>query len=533
MWLKLKEFKIIFDLLIWIYMLEEYRAHFELFSKRVAKYFEFQLLRRQNNRFVYTYLKECYTLTVSVLYSRSQYVPKVRISVDSSGLPRIIPVPLRRLIRSNKNVLLGVLSVLGLHRIIKYEPKVDTGTITKPFIGVGKTVSVIKLNSAINNLLQLAGLSKSNSSNFRLKLSGIRGLIVEKAGPNGPAAFRRIFIDAIALMNDFNLLLTLSKWYCKYGGKRYLLSLYLILLLNIPIYLLLKLLKVTTTSHLGRLGVVYNVTGKARVVAMTNWWIQIGLYPLHKSIFDLLGRLPTDGTFDQVSPIKRLTGLKLDDSFYSLDLSAATDRLPIDLQEQILTVLIGADSASMWRTLLSVPYATSVRGDSPSIRYAVGQPMGAYSSWAMLALTHHLIVLMSSHTSKPFSSYAVLGDDVVIQDSSVAREYLSLMNYLGVEISLPKSMISYNHLEFAKKIFTKQGEIVSIISPGLLLATARNGYLLGMLMSEAFVRKLFDLSSILKVIQSSPLKADQLGFGLWSMFGLRGLITNNQVAAQL
>jgi hypothetical protein len=159
--------------------------------------------------------------------------------------------------------------------------------------------------------------------------------------------------------------------------------------------------------------------------------------------------------------------------------------------------------------------------------------MGAYSSWAMLALTHHLIVLMSSHTSKPFSSYAVLGDDVVIQDSSVAREYLSLMNYLGVEISLPKSMISYNHLEFAKKIFTKQGEIVSIISPGLLLATARNGYLLGMLMSEAFVRKLFDLSSILKVIQSSPLKADQLGFGLWSMFGLRGLITNNQVAAQL
>lgn len=29
---------------------------------------------------------------------------------------------------------------------------------------------------------------------------------------------------------------------------------------------------------------------------------------------------------------------------------------------------------------------------SPTVRYAVGQPMGALSSWAMLALTHHFIV---------------------------------------------------------------------------------------------------------------------------------------------
>lgn len=30
------------------------------------------------------------------------------------------------------------------------------------------------------------------------------------------------------------------------------------------------------------------------------------------------------------------------------------------------------------------------------VRYAVGQPMGALSSWAMLALTHHLIVAMAA-----------------------------------------------------------------------------------------------------------------------------------------
>jgi len=29
-------------------------------------------------------------------------------------------------------------------------------------------------------------------------------------------------------------------------------------------------------------------------------------------------------------------------------------------------------------------------------RYAIGQPMGALSSWAMLALTHHLIVQIAA-----------------------------------------------------------------------------------------------------------------------------------------
>jgi hypothetical protein len=49
-----------------------------------------------------------------------------------------------------------------------------------------------------------------------------------------------------------------------------------------------------------------------------------------------------DGTFDQLKPFnklilnKDLEGVK----FHSFDLSAATDRLPIDLQRDILNLLI-------------------------------------------------------------------------------------------------------------------------------------------------------------------------------------------------
>jgi hypothetical protein len=528
LWVKFNELNKILKLVIWIYALDEVKVHFDLFLGRIKNMFEVQLLRRRNNRFVFTYLKECYTLLVSVIYSKTNYVPKVRISVDKSGLPRIIPAPLRQLARKNQNVLFGIFSILGLHRIIKYEPKVDISTITKPFLGLSKTVAMSKLLVAKGNLLKLAGFSPSKASNFSLKVGRIKGLIIEKAGPNGPSAFRRILIDAFALYQDFNLLVTLSKWYIRYGGKRYLLSLYLILLIGSPVYIITGLYQYL---NLGRLGVVYNVSGKARVVAMTNWWIQIALHPLHKAIFDLLAKLPTDGTFDQSAPIQRLVSKGLKEQFYSLDLSAATDRLPIELQVQILSMFIGEEAATWWKTLLSVPYLHTDNRRNSTVRYAVGQPMGAYSSWAMLALTHHLIVLMSSSPTHPFDSYAVLGDDVVIQDSLVAREYLSLMTHLGVEISLPKSMVSYDHCEFAKKIFTREGDIVSMISPGLLLATARNSYLVGLLVAEAFARKIFGTKDFLKVIQSSPLKGTSISFGLWSLVGLRGLVTNNQLAA--
>ncbi|KAF9914618.1 hypothetical protein FBU30_002438, partial [Linnemannia zychae] len=38
----------------------------------------------------------------------------------------------------------------------------------------------------------------------------------------------------------------------------------------------------------------------------------------------------------------------------------------------------------------------SVVYDQAGVKYEVGQPMGAYSSWAMLALTHHIVVLYAA-----------------------------------------------------------------------------------------------------------------------------------------
>jgi len=83
--------------------------------------------------------------------------------------------------------------------------------------------------------------------------------------------------------------------------------------------------------------------------------------------------------------------------------------------------------------------------------------MGALSSWAMLALTHHFIVQFCAYKvagrARWFTAYAVLGDDIVIGDAKVAKAYLHTMATLGVGIGLHKSLISGQGttLEFAKR----------------------------------------------------------------------------------
>jgi hypothetical protein len=90
---------------------------------------------------------------------------------------------------------------------------------------------------------------------------------------------------------------------------------------------------------LSRLTAVYNTAGKARVIGITNYWVQNALYPLHREIFKFLEGLPTDGTYDQLKPVKAL----VDDgsTYYSYDLTAATDRLPREIQRDVLSLFIG------------------------------------------------------------------------------------------------------------------------------------------------------------------------------------------------
>jgi hypothetical protein len=132
----------------------------------------------------------------------------------------------------------------------------------------------------------------------------------------------------------------------------------------------------------------------------------------------------------------------------SMDLSAATDRLPVQLQAQILSIL--GFEGTLWQSVLDREW--DLQGET--VRYAVGQPMGAYSSFACLALTHHVIVRVASiqaGVNPRKLLYAVLGDDGALAHEKVAKHYRMLFEYLGMKIN-PIKGFDGTVLEFAKQL---------------------------------------------------------------------------------
>lgn len=234
-------------------------------------------------------------------------------------------------------------------------------------------------------------------------------------------------------------------------------------------------------AYLGKLG-IKEEPGKVRVFAMVDWWTQMALRPLHDLIFKILKRIKQDGTHDQGKAVK-LAQLYLARKgvAHCFDLSAATDRLPVLLQSFLVSHLLPG-TGQLWAHLLvgrNYEVPPSVRRLGMKIpkhtSYAVGQPMGALSSWAMLALTHHFIVQFAAHlsgSSRWFEAYVVLGDDIVIFDNDVAEKYLLIMKDLGVDINLVKSVQSSDSFEFAKRYYTKGADVSPLSFKELDVASA-------------------------------------------------------------
>jgi len=90
----------------------------------------------------------------------------------------------------------------------------------------------------------------------------------------------------------------------------------------------------------------------------------------------------------------------------------------------------------------------------------VGQPMGARSSFAMLGLTHHMLVQFAAlrltrSTSVTWEDrYEIVGDDIIIFNKDLAESYLEVMEFIGVPINMSKSVVSENKpvVEFVKRV---------------------------------------------------------------------------------
>jgi hypothetical protein len=128
--------------------------------------------------------------------------------------------------------------------------------------------------------------------------------------------------------------------------------------------------------------------------------------------------------------------------------------------------------------------------------------MGAYSSFAMLALTHHFIVKCAAIKARVFNfeDYCILGDDIVIYNNAVAVEYQLLMKSLGLSINPNKSVLSNDFAEFAKVLIGPKCNY-SPLGAGIILRTIRDKGYFGALIAECFKQDvLSEYSALLRLL---------------------------------
>lgn len=246
---------------------------------------------------------------------------------------------------------------------------------------------------------------------------------------------------------------------------------------------------------LGRLHNIEEAAGKVRTVAICDYWTQVAMKPVHERLFDILkGLASNDATFNQEGVVDEYykKGYK---PHWSYDLKAATDSIPLALYKEVLTPFLRSAGETEEHARVRVDLWANIltdrdwqTPDGQFIRYGTGQPMGALSSWASLALTHHALVQFSNWVSeqipseqlepKPwYQAYLVLGDDVdIAQSKAVADSYVAVCDAFRIKIGIAKSLHSEtNGFEFANQRFCETGNISPVSLREELSALTWNG----------------------------------------------------------
>lgn len=551
------------------------------FARTVVK-----LYQTGGNSEVVYYFKKCQLLLMQSISSRNE--PPIlrtspRVATTGTGLPRIIPVKHREMIRKGNSLYIQLwMTLFNIHRILPVKGKWKIDTIFRPasdflngivsgtdgYVGPdyvnNKSGSTVKGNETIRGFTYYLPLVMK-------RLQGLKGLgrlprldwkaqplLLLTQGPNSvkrETSFMCMGKDALAwakhpLYPTFKRFLDLTgnseikSWIEKVS--------YMVTPLEVSRHDIeiswkkaevkpgekpvkrpkeidyrktdpseLEFRKVVYLPHfirysrnllfmrieaLGKLSSKVEKGGKIRVFASVDYWTQIALKPLHDWIFSILKLIPQDATFHQGGSVKEFASkLTKRTKVFSYDLSAATDRLPMVLQVEVLShliknpelavlwglLLVGRpyfikrrrkhETMPKWHSITKLPnlmtyplthkvakeYVTQIVESGETITtnnkvmYSVGQPMGALTSWASLAITHHFIVQIAALQALPdekgwFSDYLVLGDDIIIANEDVALRYKELMTLLEVPMSNSKGIESDNgSFEFAKEFYHK------------------------------------------------------------------------------
>lgn len=452
--------------------------------------------------------KKLYDISLRVITS-NDFEPIPFIKADGNGVPKILG-PLLPLLHGSLNERRAALHALSVIKLINVnsddfnvgaivkDPPVEFNGFNKLF-EPGNFFKKIFLSSNIETSLDLKRLKRCFIDvlytmfppSLRLerlnKISKFSALHLSgRNGPNGPALTTSI-VDFKALLID------------KEEGGTLLDSIYSIAVMTNNSELI-KLIDGLSAEDLeilneqdqdilhSKLSVKRESWAKNRLFAIVDYFSQSALKGFHDYLFSLIREWEEDGTFKQdavAEKVREWTSLKENKdslSVESADLSEATNAIPLELQAEIVTAIAGAGFSLKWANIASNRKFKLPNGCD--VKYNTGQPMGLLSSWAVLAVWHHVmlktVLLYKGERDSRFPMYYVIGDDVSMVGVDTFLIYKELVNKIqGVGISVSKGFHKTTQhqrnlipdlgnqprvAELAKRVFYN-GQEVSIIPP--------------------------------------------------------------------
>lgn len=248
------------------------------------------------------------------------------ISLNSKKLPRILG-PLLKLAErggiQDRRLLLTLLSVSRALPGSHYVPSLDT--ITSP--STMNPSALEELRILIPVVVQAMDLviPQPRWSKFHLST---------KAGPDGVAL-------QSALKEVQHLTPGVLKALANVGGESLISKIKELQCLDQDV-LIDKLKFSPTKGIISKLSLIHSPERKSRIIAIVDYWTQSALKPLHDRIFSVLKTIGPDMTHNQLR-----SGASVGPGpYHSLDLTSATDRFPVEVQELALGFMINPEYAA-------------------------------------------------------------------------------------------------------------------------------------------------------------------------------------------
>jgi hypothetical protein len=405
-------------------------------------------------------------------------------------LPKILrPITNHILMSKSYPFIRLIFSSLYITRCLRLEGDISTDTIEK---GPGYTRMPSSLRPEIHLFLKDLGVNPRHFGKVPKSLRFKEFHMTSKSGPNGHALWTS-FKDIMSLSN-------LQLYSIKIiGGEKLssLISKFIQLYKQIPSFFDSRCSrKEALVSR--RLTKIVDKEGKIREVAIGDYYSQAALLPLHNFLLKQLSKINQDCTQDQTKNFYSIE-TSIGNSYHSIDLTAFTDRFPIDINREIIDVWFGSEYAHCWKHLMvGDPFDYKGR----NVSYGTGNPMGLYSSWASTTLAHHFLMWLACkrvNLNWRRSRYMMLGDDIVIGNDRLSSSYKDILSEWDIDFNKTKTHTSDYGFEFAKQIRLHDQNVSPFPLSALYERRSETITSLGIILSEIqYKRWNSDLMSVLK-----------------------------------